>query len=78
MAIGMISVMMTFVANEIAATVNPLGGIPLAIMLHLVNMIIAVMSPSVHALRLNLYEFFTQFQQPGGILYKPFGHTEVT
>jgi V/A-type H+-transporting ATPase subunit I len=78
MAIGMISVMMTFVANEIAATINPLGGIPLAIMLHLVNMIIAVMSPSVHALRLNLYEFFTQFQQPGGTLYNPFGHTEVT
>ena len=73
MAIGMISVMMTFVANTIAVVVNPLMGIPLAILLHLVNIIIAIMSPSVHALRLNLYEFYSQFEKPGGIPYRPFG-----
>lgn len=73
MAIGMISVMMTYVANLIALTINPLAGIPFAIILHLINIIIAVLSPSVHALRLNLYEFFTQFEKPGGIPYRPFG-----
>ncbi|MFQ5819245.1 MAG: V-type ATP synthase subunit I [Candidatus Heimdallarchaeota archaeon] len=73
MAIGMISVMMTYVANLIALTINPLAGIPFAIILHLINILIAVLSPSVHALRLNLYEFFTQFEKPGGIPYRPFG-----
>ncbi len=73
MAIGMISVMMTYVANLIAITINPLAGIPFAIILHLINIIIAVLSPSVHALRLNLYEFFTQFEKSGGIPYRPFG-----
>ncbi|MFQ6125292.1 MAG: V-type ATP synthase subunit I [Candidatus Heimdallarchaeota archaeon] len=73
MAIGMISVMMTYVANLIAITINPFAGIPFAVILHLINIIIAVLSPSVHALRLNLYEFFTQFEKPGGIPYRPFG-----
>lgn len=73
MAIGMASVMLALVANEFA---GPEGvaviGIFAAIMLHGLNVALGMFSPSIHAMRLHLVEFFSKFYEGGGRPYKPF------
>lgn len=72
MAIGLVGAWMGFVANFIGLEFYPIG-IIFAIPLHLINLIILILSPSIHAMRLNVYEIFTQFVVEGGTKYRPFG-----
>jgi len=73
MAIGMASVVLAIVANEFAGAVGiAIVGIAAAIMLHLLNLVLGMFSPSIHALRLHMVEFFSKFYHGGGQLYKPF------
>jgi V/A-type H+-transporting ATPase subunit I len=83
-AIGLSSVFIAFIANEIVIIVGDLlggviggflagvVGILFAIFFHVLNLIIGIFSPTIHALRLHFVEFFTKFYQMGGIPYKPF------
>lgn len=75
MAVGTASVMMAVVANRMVGAVGSVVvGSLFALLFHLVNFVLGVFSPTVHALRLHFVEFFGTFYSPGGVRYKPFGH----
>lgn len=74
MAIGLASVMLAFVANRLSEEIGiVVVGLIVAIMLHALNIVLAMFSPSIHSMRLHVVEFFSKFYKGGGIPYKPFG-----
>jgi V/A-type H+-transporting ATPase subunit I len=75
MALGVASLMLAIVANEmIGAFGSVVIGVVFALLFHLVNFAIALFSPTIHALRLHYVEFFGEFFKPGGSEYRPLGH----
>lgn len=72
MAIGIASVAMAKVANDLGALAGGAVGILVAVLLHAVNMALGIFDPTIQALRLNYVEFFTKFYKPGGKEYLPF------
>ncbi len=74
MAIGMASVILAMVANELGGAVGVLViGVIIAVLLHTLNVILAMFSPSIHSMRLHIVEFYSKFYEGGGELYTPFG-----
>jgi V/A-type H+-transporting ATPase subunit I len=75
MALGIASLMLAMVANEmVGAFGSVVVGAVFALLFHLVNFAIALFSPTIHALRLHYVEFFGEFFKPGGSEYRPLGH----
>jgi V/A-type H+-transporting ATPase subunit I len=75
MALGVASLMLAIVANEMIGAFGSLViGVVFALLFHLVNFAIALFSPTIHALRLHYVEFFGEFFKPGGAEYRPLGH----
>jgi V/A-type H+-transporting ATPase subunit I len=73
MAIGMASVILAIVANELAGAFGiAIIGIIVAVLLHTLNIALAMFSPSIHSIRLHLVEFFSKFYEGGGVPYRPF------
>jgi V/A-type H+-transporting ATPase subunit I len=73
MAIGLASAILAFVANKLGGEMEVLAvGIIVAVLLHALNIVLAMFSPSIHSVRLHLVEFFSKFYKGGGIVYKPF------
>ncbi len=76
MAIGMASVILAIVANELGGAFGiAIIGIIVAVLLHMLNVALAMFSPSIHSIRLHLVEFFSKFYEGGGTPYKPFART---
>ena len=72
-AVGLASVYLAAVANELASSVPLLLGVFVAALLHLLNLALAAFSPMVQALRLHYVEFFSGFYEAGGHAFRPFG-----
>ena len=73
MAVGLVGALLADAANDLAFHTLPnIGGIAIAVVLHLLNFAIICFSPSIHALRLNFLEFFDKFFERGTREYKPF------
>src|SRR5690606_7432936 len=76
MALGMASVVLADLANELlyntSGLVFLLVGVPMAGLIHLLNIGIGVFSPTIHSLRLNYVEFLPKFYEPEGRNYTPF------
>jgi V/A-type H+/Na+-transporting ATPase subunit I len=78
MAIGMASVILAIVANELSGAFGiAIIGIIVAVLLHTLNVALAMFSPSIHTIRLHLVEFFSKFYEGGGVVYKPFARAVV-
>ena len=81
LAIGLASVIMANVANSLSRQMGGSGaigivvGIIVFILLHALNIVIGVFSPSIHALRLHLVESFGKFFEPAKYKYEPFKKT---
>jgi len=74
MAIGMASVILAMVANELGGAMEVAAiGIIIAVLLHTLNVVLAMFSPSIHSMRLHIVEFYSKFYEGGGVLYSPFG-----
>jgi V/A-type H+-transporting ATPase subunit I len=74
MAIGLTSVLLAYVANRIAGEMGDVViGVALAVLLHILNIILGVFSPTIHSLRLHYVEFFSKFVESGGKKFDPLG-----
>jgi V/A-type H+-transporting ATPase subunit I len=77
MAIGMASVILAIVANRLGGAFEiAIIGIIVALLLHALNIVLAMFSPSIHSMRLHLVEFFSKFYEGGGVPYQPFARLE--
>lgn len=75
-ALGLAGVILAVVANQLAGSMGSIYvGLSIALLLHLINVVVAAFSPMIHAIRLNVIEFFNQFVESGGKEYKPFKRT---
>ena len=73
MAIGMASVVLALVANKLGSSMDILAvGILVAVLLHAVNVVLCMFSPSIQSLRLHVVEFYSKFYEGGGRQYDPF------
>lgn len=72
-AVGLASVYLANVANELAATAPLLLGILIAAFFHTLNLALAAFSPTVQALRLHYVEFFSKFHDGTGRPFQPLG-----
>ena len=74
--IGLASVILAEVSNELGAEFGGGAmiflGVIVAALLHVLNIALGVLSPSIQSLRLNLVESFTKFYQETDVVYKPF------
>ncbi len=74
MAIGLTSVLLAFVANRLAGEMGDIViGVAVAALLHILNIILGVFSPTIHSLRLHYVEFFSKFVESGGKKFEPLG-----
>lgn len=72
MAIGTSSVILAEVANRMGGMPhNLLLGTVIAGLVHALNILLGVFSPTIHSLRLHYVEFFSKFYEPGGRRYTP-------
>jgi V/A-type H+-transporting ATPase subunit I len=73
MAIGLTSVMLASVANRLAGMSGEIIiGVVVAGLLHLLNIVLGIFSPTIHSLRLHYVEFFNKFIEAGGRKFEPF------
>lgn len=73
MALGIAGVMMSLVANRLGEmSENIIIGIIIAALIHALNIVIGVFSPTIQALRLHYVEFFGKFYKGGSRRYIPF------
>jgi len=72
MAIGLTSVLLAFVANNLGGlTGDVVSGVIVAGLIHVLNIILGIFSPTIHSLRLHYVEFFSKFMEHGGRRFEP-------
>jgi len=91
LAIGLASVGLAFAANQLAfyvimpmlsggaespTIIATIVGLAVLVVVHFINMLLGILSPFMHPLRLHYVEMFTKFYSAhgGGVEYSPFGH----
>jgi len=76
MALGAASVILADLANEMYHIAGGgILGLVITLLVHLLNIVIAMFSPTIHSMRLHLVEFFNKFVEYGVTKYTPFGPT---
>ncbi|HEX6384992.1 MAG TPA: V-type ATPase 116kDa subunit family protein [Anaerolineae bacterium] len=72
-AVGLASVYVARLANELAGVIGVVVvGLIVALLIHALNLVLGVFSPSIHSLRLQYVEFFRKFYEGGGGPFVPF------
>ena len=76
MAVGLTSVLLAYVANNLAGAAGSIWvGAAVAVLLHTFSLLLGMFPPTHHALRLHYVDFFSKFVEPGGKQFKPFKRT---
>jgi V/A-type H+-transporting ATPase subunit I len=75
MAVGLSDAIFASAINKMAAAMPPIVGILAALAFHSLHLVLAVFTPSVHAMRLNFYEFGQKYYEAGKAEYSPFHKT---
>ncbi|MCK4968284.1 MAG: V-type ATP synthase subunit I, partial [Candidatus Aenigmarchaeota archaeon] len=79
MAVGLASAILALVVNEMAGSAFSAGtfgiimGAIILVAGHTIAILLGMLSPFIHSMRLHYVEFFLKFYQGGGKEYKPFG-----
>ena len=82
-AIGLASVSLASVFNKMASGFFVQGGfsiiVGIVILLagHFINLLLGLLGPFLHSLRLHYVEFFQKFYEGGGYRYSPFGLVKI-
>jgi V/A-type H+-transporting ATPase subunit I len=72
-ALGLASVYLAEVANDMAGMVGSIiMGVFIAGLIHALNIIIGILSPTIQSLRLQYVEFFRRFYEGGQVAFSPF------
>ena len=72
-ALGLASVFLAKVANEMGGIVgSAFVGVIIAIVIHALNLVMGMLSPTIQSLRLQYVEFFRKFYEGGQTSFKPF------
>ncbi|GLP76602.1 ATP synthase subunit I [Mycobacterium antarcticum] len=72
-AVGLASVYLAIVANELARQAPLVLGVLIAVFFHALNLALAAFSPMIQAMRLHYVEFFGTFFDGGGRPFRPLG-----
>ncbi len=73
MALGLAGLILAVIANQLGGMFsNIFLGLLVALSIHLLNIVVHSFSATIHAMRLNIVEFFGKFVAYGGKPYKPF------
>jgi V/A-type H+-transporting ATPase subunit I len=77
MAVGLTSVLLAYIANDLAGNAGSLiVGVFVGVLLHTLNIVLGVFAPTIQSLRLHYVEFFSKFLEPGGREFEPLGKTK--
>ena len=77
MAVGLASVILALVGNRLAEeSGNIVAAIVIGFLLHALNFVMGVFSPTIHSLRLHYVEFFGKFFEASGRAFQPFKSIE--
>lgn len=72
MAIGLVSVVLAFLANLFGGMMpSLLLGVIVAVLIHALNLALGIIDPTIQGLRLHYVEFFSKFFMGGGAPYSP-------
>ncbi|MHB1451084.1 MAG: V-type ATP synthase subunit I [Coriobacteriia bacterium] len=75
MAVGLSDAIFATAINSMAEAM-PVGvGIIVALFFHALHLVLALFTPTIHAMRLNFYEFGQKYYEKGNAEYKPFHKT---
>lgn len=72
-ALGLASVFLAKVANDFGGMLgSAIAGLVIALVIHALNLIMGMLSPTIQSMRLQYVEFFRKFYQGGQAAFKPF------
>lgn len=80
LAVGMSSVGIAFAVNTMAGMladagiIGMIGAVLVFALGHTINLLLGIIAPGLHSLRLHYVEFFMKFYKGGGRIYDPFGY----
>ena len=75
MAVGLSDAIFATAINSMSDAMPKGVNIAVAVLFHAIHLVLALFTPTIHALRLNFYEFGQKYYEASKAEYKPFQKT---